>query len=182
MKNFWRIFKNLFIIFFVLILHITVINTLPFPFSQLNIIFAALLFLAIAGYEKILWPTFILALFLESFSAIPFGCHLISLTLSISIMYWLLKNVFTNRSYYMVFLSAFLGAVIYRISFFLILLSINIFLSEANPGEEAFTDAVWEMVLTAILVFAVYATSLKFSKRLNPEYITEKAKYGQRLV
>ncbi len=158
MKLFWKAIKLIFYIVLILSAHIFIVNFLPFPFNQINIIFSSLLlFLTISPGKNSMWLALIISYFSELFSSIPFGIATAALLISLLIINWFQLNILTNRSLYMVFLSAILGIILYRI-LFICLLTINNYFHNLPvlPYSEIVIDAGWEVLLSSLMVFALY--------------------------
>lgn len=157
----------------IFIVHLLVINLFPYPFNHINTVFLCLFWLVIfSGQSKILWLALPLAFLLELFSPVPFGVITAALILSLAIIGWFLFNIFTNRSLYIVFLSAFLGLLLYRLLFVLILYILNLFKGGYQLLlPEILLNIFLEIILTAgVLTFFYFLTTL-FIRRLNPAYI-----------
>lgn len=96
-------------------LQISFISGLPGLLGKLNLILVVLIFiLGFAGFDYAAWWSVGAAGMLEVFSFLPFGAHLISLSLTIVIANWLLNYFFTNRSLYSFLALAALATVSYE--------------------------------------------------------------------
>lgn len=150
----------------ILIAHIFVINFLPYPFNHLNTVFGLLLFfLTIKPSRQIIWLAIILGYFLELLSGIPFGIGQASLIISLLIINWFQLNILTNRSAYIIFISAIIGMIFYRALFFTLLIIHNYFFnSSLLPGKEVFVDIAWEVLFSALEVFILYFVYSRLTK------------------
>lgn len=168
----------------IFIAHVLILNILPFPFNHLNIILIIFLWLIIySGSERILWLALPLAFLLELFVSSPFGLTSVALIFTLMVMHWILRNIFTNRSLYIVFFAGFLGIAIFRFSFLTILLLINLFNSDFTLSwPEVLTNIFYEIVLTTALFFLIYLLTILFFKRLNPKYISYQNLYGSKKI
>lgn len=173
MKSLAKILGLILGVVVIFIIHLVVINLFPYPFNHVNTVFLCLLWLVIfSGQTKILWLALPLAFLLELFSPVPFGVITLALIISLSVISWFLFNIFTNRSPYIVFLSAFLGLLLYRLLFALILYLLNLF-KGGYPLllPEILFNIFLEIILTSgVLTFGYWLTTL-FIRRLNPAYI-----------
>ncbi len=180
MQTLWRIIIFFLSIFLILASHIFVVNFLPFPFNHINIIFSlSLLVLTISPSSKALWLALITSYISELFSSIPFGVGTSSLFISLLIINWFQINILTNRSVYMVFLSATLGIALYRALFVLLLTVNNYFYSlPPLPYKEIIADAGWEVLLSSLLLFVLYLLDTKFLRRLRSSSSRSVHMYG----
>lgn len=173
LKWLWQIFKFIIPTIFVIALHLFFINFLPYPFNNINTIYFAVLWLIMISSKINFFLLGLAALFVsELFSGLPFGITSASMLISLIIAHWFLLNIFTNRSLYMVFLSTFIGLIIYRILFFIILAVWNLFSHVALwPGAESLAEIAWEIALTPCALLIFYLLASKLTKRLDPNYI-----------
>lgn len=159
----------LFILYMISILigHIFVINFLPYPYNHLHVIFGILaLSLSIGTNRKIILLALCTSYIAELFGSTPFGLNTLSLLLSLLMMHWLQFNIFSNRSFYMIFFSTLMGMSLYRGIFLASLTVNNYFLGLENlPYKEIIVDAGWEVLLTSIFTFVVYALYIKLAGR-----------------
>ena len=168
MKILWRTLLLFLTILLILVAHIFVVNFLPFPFDHINIIFSSLLLmLTVTSDKKVIWLALVISYFSELFSSIPFGVGTAALIASLLIINWFQLNILTNRSVYMVFLSALLGLSAYRFLFVLFLTANNYFFNQgALPYKEIAANAGWEILLSSLAVFLFYIVGSQFlSKR-----------------
>ncbi|OGH91797.1 MAG: hypothetical protein A2534_04705 [Candidatus Magasanikbacteria bacterium RIFOXYD2_FULL_39_9] len=167
-------------IFLILAAHIFVVNFLPFPFSHINIIFSlSLLILTISPSSRVLWLALITSYVSELFSSIPFGIGTAALFISLLIINWFQLNILTNRSVYMIFLSAILGISLYRALFVLLLTVNNYFYSLAPlPYREILADAGWEVLLSSLLLFFLYLLDVKFLRHFRSSSSKSIRMYG----
>ena len=184
MRGILKILKYLLAVAAIFIAHVLILNILPFPFNHINVVLIVFLWLIIySGSARVLWLALPLAFLLELFVSFPFGLTSSALIITLMIMYWILRNIFTNRSLFIVFFAGFLGIAIFRFSFLMILLLINLF----NPGftlswPEVLTNIFYEVILTAALFFLIYLLTALFFRRLNPKYISYQRLYGPKRI
>lgn len=159
-----------FIVFF---LHVTLIYVLPYPASHLNFLFIILLWLIIYKDSPwILWAALALSFFTELFSSLPFGVSTAALLLSLFLEHWLLLNIFTNHSWYIVLLCGLTAIFTYRILFFIFLTIIALFKTTGYSFQWSLVpEALVEGAVNAIALTGIYLCSRIFSKGLNPRYI-----------
>ncbi len=173
MSVIWRTLSFIFTALLILTAHIFVINFFPFPFNQINIIIASLIFLStINQSKKIIWLGLVVSYLSGLLSSTPFGIGMVATLISILAINWFQLNILTNRSGYMVFLSLLLGVAIYRI-LFVFFLAVNNYFSH-NPAllyGEIIINAGWEILLSSVFVFLFYLLSSRFLKKPSPVYI-----------
>jgi hypothetical protein len=167
-------------IVFILVAHIFIINFLPYPFNHINFIFTiSLLLITVSSDTKMLWLILIVSYCSELFSSMPFGVSTASLLISLLIINWFQLNILTNRSVYMIFLSAILGITLYRIVFIVLLTTHNYFLNlGALPYAEIIVETGWEILLSSLVLFILYAVNAKFIKFLRPSSRKNLSMYG----
>jgi len=170
MKSIFRIMEIILAIIFTALLQVAVREFLPYPFNQINIIFAIIIWLIIFTNQiNVLWVLLPVSFLVEIFSPALFGVFSAAAFLSLSLVSWFLLNIFVDRSVYIVLLSGILGVLGFRLLKVLlsgILLKYN-FLS----STEILIDWLWEIALTAATLAVFYFFTSLFTKRLHPEYI-----------
>lgn len=167
--------KTLFLFLSVLVIlvtHIFIINFFPYPYNHLNTVFGLLLFfLTIKPSRQIIWLTIILSYLLDLLSGIPFGIGQASLLFSLLIINWFQLNILTNRSTYIIFITAAIGIIFYRILFFSFLAIYNYFSNNPLlPGKEIFIGIVWEVLLSSLEVSILYFTYSKFIRTFRKNF------------
>ncbi len=145
----------------------------PFPFSQINLIFASIATLVIAyGNNRPLVIAAVATLLLDGFSSAPFGLGSLTILSGLACHSLLLSKIFTTHSPSIVALSGFLSNLLYRILWLIIIISLN--LSQNNTGILNF-DLLqkWsaDVFLTTGTLVLMYMLSTRFVKRLKPNYI-----------
>ena len=176
MKYFLKALATIILIFGIFILHIGVANTLPYPFNNINIIFLILAWqIFFNNRPQAIWYMLPLAFLTELFTSAPFGINSISLFVSLIATKWLLDNLFTNRSVYIVFLSSVLSLAIYRLVFILLSYFINLFFYHIKISLTSFfADVGVEIILTSILMTGFYFINFFFIKKFNPKYLSDR--------
>lgn len=176
MKIFLNWLGTILIIFIIFIIHIGVANILPYPFNNINIVFLILAWqIFFNNHPHAIWYILPLAFLLELFTVAPFGINSISLLISLITTKWLLDNIFTNRSFYIVFLSSAISLAIYRITFILLNYSINLFLYHTKIViSKSFIEVGMEIILTSLLMTGFYFINFFFIKKFNPKYLGDK--------
>lgn len=172
MTKFWKILVAVAFSALIFFLQFVSKEFLPYPFDQINVIFVAMVWLIILSSRlEIIWLGAPLAFLLEIFSSAPFGLNSFVLLLSFLLVYWLLANFLTNRSFLIVLLLGLIGMTFYRLVFIAV---------EQLFGLTSGTNWTWsgalslyalEVVLTAVALTLFYLLTSLFVKKLNPSYV-----------
>lgn len=125
--------------------------------------------------QKNYWWIIYMLLLADLFYSTPFGLQSISQITALLLVNWLLLNIFTNRSLFIVVLNGLLVIVTYRL-LYLILLSV--YYSTNNKGTIDILSSLkifgTEAIVNALVLGFIYLVSSVFVKRLHPEYVTIK--------
>jgi len=171
--------KYLVIIFLIVIIHIFIVNFLPYPFNNINFFLLSLLLLLLLNNKNISWLVLTVSFLIELFTGTPFGVTIISVYASFLLINWFLKNIFTNRSVYIIFLSSLMSVIIFRIFFFIFLIFSNLFFKQDFfLSAEIIINMGWEALFTAIVSIFFYYLIRRY---LNPIYIDFR-NYGQKNI
>lgn len=180
MKLLSRIIALAIYLIIILAAHIFIINFLPYPFNHINIIVALfLLIITVSVNNRVIWLALAVSYVAELFSSIPFGIGTISLLCTLFIINWFQFNILTNRSVYMIFLSAVLGITLYRVLFVSFLTVHSSFRSLPGlPYKEIIADTGWEILLSSLLLFVLYFINTHIIKLLHPGARKDTRLYG----
>ena len=148
---------------------IFIINFLPYPLNQINFIFLVLLAFIIAGEtKKVFWLALVVSYFSDLFSGSPFCLGGAATLISLFLIKWLQFNIFTNRSIYMVFLSAIIGITLYRFLFITFLTIGNYFGDQtAWYYGQINAETLWEIILSSALLLIYYILRYKILGKKN---------------
>lgn len=150
---------------------IFIINFLPYPLNQINFIFAILLaFITAEDVKKVFWLALTVSYFSDLFSGSPFGIGIAATLISLFFIKWLQSNIFTNRSVYMVLLSAVIGVTLYRFLSIIFLTVNNYFAGQTVTRYygQISAEVLWEISLSAALSLVFYILRYKiFGKNTN---------------
>lgn len=160
-------------IFAIFSLHSIVTYVAPYPFHQLNIIYLFLLWLLIRNQKtKALWLGLVFGYLTELFSAEFFGIHMITLLVSLFAASWMLNNVFTNLSWYIITALGFCAVLFYRIVFILMVFGSSLFKNSGGLTLGYWQDTVLiEIVVNTAGLLLVYITTSLIHKRTNQRYV-----------
>lgn len=169
--------KNILLVLLLLTLQLSLIPNLPGELSKLNIILVFLVFIAIA-YNFYLSTVygFILGLFSDIYSILPFGALLIALLLSVFITYKIYENLLTNKSYYTMI--GLMTAATFCYSFLLLIYDITykiIWLNQTVVIRESLTiwsnNFIWQLLTNLIAVTLIFFTFHYFSRKFKTVFI-----------
>jgi len=144
---------------------------------QFNFWPAILIFILFIFKEKtaLVWGISI-GYLLDHFSYIPFGVNLVILFLMISVVYFLIKNILTNRSVLSLLILTLVGTLIYDGLY----LVVSGWLIKEVELESIIrlnlSGILLQIFANLILVFVLFLIVIKFTKRLQSDLITKR--YG----
>lgn len=171
--KFVKLIGFIFLLLGITTVHIFFTSVLPEPFVFIHIIFASLIcYLFVFENGSVVWLSFLLFFFLDSYSAgTPFGILLLSGTISTLCVYWLYERIFTNRSWYSGFAITAICIVLFRTMYFILRFGVSLYVDVPLSFVRLFDVLFWELFLTptivAMTVFVVTATvpSLRFRSK-----------------
>lgn len=168
------------LLFFILVFplaclfHLILINYFYSSGIYVNIIYISLIWLLLLGYNQTaLWLILPTAFILQPFSASPGYSLIISLFFSLAFTNWLLIKILTNRSLIMIFVSGFLGNIIFRFIFLILISLESVTLKNGilNISLKLLISYLIESTTTAVILVIIYYSSSIFLKKLNPRFI-----------
>lgn len=129
----FRPLKNLiyfiFIVFLIFVLHTGISYFFPYPFNQINPAYLFLTwFFVYRDQEKWLWPALGISIIMDLFSSLPFGVTSASILISLVLVRYLFVIIFTNYSWFNIFILGFTSLSVYKIISFGILSLLSIFI------------------------------------------------------
>jgi len=156
---------------------ISFISPLPYAISALNLPLIVLIFCLLFMPPSAFLPlSIVMGFWLDILNFEFFGLHLISLPLTIFLLYLLLTNVVTNYSLYSFLLLAILGPIFYNFILYTLLLIIpgglapGFFLGSAPFWQHLGIQILWSAGLM-LLFFSLFNN---LSKRLQPVFLEKK--------
>lgn len=173
-----RFIFYLFIIFFLSVIQIGFISSLPGGFHGIYLFLVIMVFmLGFSGIKKSLLFSMGMGFFLDIYSFYPFGIYLFSIFITVILSDFLLNNFFTNRSLY-----SFLALTVF--SYISFLLCLNIFLSFfyflikegwIMPfGLDFFIKQGSGLFFNILLAFCFFYIFTFFSKKFKPVFLDTK--------
>lgn len=154
-------------------IHIAGNYLIPAPFNYVNVI---LIFLAWVTFRQNsnqpVWFALVFGFLIELFSADHFGISMAAMVVSVVILNWLLRTVFTNYSWYMILCTSFLFIVTYQVGLIVLRIMADIVLRQPLYFTSAvITEIAIEAVANAIILAFIYLVATGASKRYSPRYI-----------
>ncbi len=160
--------KGLLFIFLSVSLHLTVAYVFPFPYHTANSIIAmCVLYLFWKQQGNVVWLAFFSFLFIELYTAQPFGFHIAAGTLGTLISYWISRYILTQRSWYSLLAIAAAASIAYRVLYLACLLVFHVFIDTLilPPAKTILTLYTIELGMTASLVMLLFFLSYPFKNR-----------------
>ncbi len=168
------------IIFLLSAWQISLINSLPSWFSNLNIILLALVYAVGLSKKVFIWCLVVFAgLFLDFILFSPFGLYLLGIMITTLVIHFLHINFLTNQSLYTYIALTGFAVIFFRIWSYLFY-TISYFLLDDN-NYIVFNNVFWLNQLSAIILNIILTTIVFYfltfiSKRLTPVFLVSKTK------
>jgi len=178
-NTYFRILFNALLIIFFWIFQIAFVNTMPYPFNNINLIIVVLIFaLFIFDIKGVLLWSAGLGWLMDLYDFTPMGLNLISLVIAVGIVCLLRDNFFTNRSLYAMLALTFVMFLIFEINIYII----NYFLAVFTHQELAlvfngyfFINKLYGLMLSeTLVVFCFYLLNF-LSKSYKPFLLNKKS-------
>lgn len=176
----FNFFLNLILIIFLAVVQFSFIPVMPAYFSNLNLVLVSLIFvLSLFGLNRGLWWAAGAGLILDSVSFYPFGIFLLSYFSSVILIYFLLKNFFTNRSVYSFVALAFFGSLFYSFVFNLY----NYFFGFKNDSAlslislDFWLNLIMQIIFNIAFIFIGFYLINFTTKKFNPVFLGKKYIY-----
>jgi len=163
---------------FIVIIQLSLLNTLPGILGQINLVLLALVFvLFFVNFDEALVLALALGLFLDIFSFAPFGFNLIILLGSAVVLNILLRNWFTNRSFYTFIALAVAAVIIFN---FLAVL-FTLLVSALGQGKLIFLpiylnfwrQMLWQILSSLLSALLFFNLMSLVSRRLKPFFLAK---------
>lgn len=163
---------------FIVIIQLSLINSLPGIFGQINLVLFALVFvLFFINFNQAITLALSLGLFLDIFSFTPFGFNLMILLGSALVLNILLRNWFTNRSFYSFVALAAAAVVIFNFLATLLILIISVLGPDKIiflPGHLNFwRQLFWQLLAALVLALVFFNLASLISRRLKPFFLAK---------
>lgn len=171
-----KIITNIILIISLAVVQIALISGLPGVAGNLNLVLVILIFiLGFSSFDFAVWWAVGISFLLETFSFLPFGAYLFSLSLTIIIANWLLNYFFTNRSLYSFLALAGLATIIYELIInFFVLVFVEINLSTSMVDGNFWFSMLEQIGLNLLFTFIIYYIIYFLGKNLKPVFLIKK--------
>ena len=172
-----KTFKHFVIILGLLAAQFSLVPILPGVFREVDVVLTGIIFLCIA-YEFYLGVIYavIFGLVLDLYSSLPFGAALISLLVTLFVVYEVSKHLLTNKSYYALLGLSLLSTIIHGIIINLYQLakyfiqSKDVYLAKQLWLFSA-ANLFWQLLLNACLISIVFIIFHATSRRFKAVFI-----------
>ncbi|MBU1165101.1 hypothetical protein KKA15_06115 [Patescibacteria group bacterium] len=162
--------KTLYVLIILLLIvsHVSFFSMLSFPYNNLNLILALVIFLTVLiDYKKALLLSMILGIFLEIYSPLFFGITVLTLLLTTIIINLLFIHLFTNRTFFSLLVLTFAGVATYNILILLfsyITFFFNNLLHHMVFNYKYVINGLWQLVFTYLIVIVYFFLYTSFRK------------------
>ena len=177
MKKYFKAILYTLVLFLVVILQISLVGSLPYSFSHINLILLALiLFLFFLDFKTVIYLALGLGFLADVFSFQFFGFYTITLFLVVFLSDFLLANWFTNRSAYSFLALTFFATIFYNLilyGFFYLsnfLSDQGFFLWRANFWIGLGLELVWNLGIIFLFFWIMNLTTT----RLKPVFLDKR--------
>ncbi|MFA5076389.1 MAG: hypothetical protein WC480_03165 [Patescibacteria group bacterium] len=174
----WRIVKfisYLILAVFLVFFQTAFINALPLPWNQLNLVMVILFFVVlIVDYRFGLWATVVCGLISENYSPFIFGSIILSFLISIVVINFLFKLLFTNRSLFSLLILGGIGLMLYRLAnlFYVYLGYIfNLDWHKIVVDAVYLSNLVWQLFFTLFGLLVVFLATRVLTKRFRSVFL-----------
>jgi len=168
-----KIITNIILIVFLGAVQLALISGLPGPAGNLNLALVVLIFiLGFSSFDFVVAWAVGLGFLLEIFSFLPFGAYLISFSLTIIIVSWLLNYFFTNRSLYSFLALTGLATIIYELMInFIVLIFVGINLLALITSDNFWYFLLEKIGLNLLFSFIIYYIIYFLGRSLKPVFL-----------
>lgn len=177
MKKYFEVILYTGFLFLLVFLQLSLVNSLPYVFSRINIILLALiLFLFFLDFRKVVLLALGLGFLTDLFSFQLFGFYSLTLFLVVILADFLLANWFTNRSTYSFLALTFFTTLFYNfILYFLFYLSnflsdSGFFLWQTNFWQGLGLELIWSIGIILLFFWVINLTTT----RLKPVFLDKR--------
>ena len=143
---------------------------LPYPFSNLNVIFFALtLYLIFRESGIVVYLSLGVHFLVELYTVSPFGIVLYSATVSFLLGYWMYRSIFTNKSWFSALALSSLMLTMYRLLYILLGYIFELFSNQpVFLGINILRSFAYEIIITTFAITISVLVVNKISRRHNP--------------
>ncbi len=173
-----KVIANILLIIITTAIQISFISGLPVFLNNFSLVLVILVFILALGNLKLsLWWAIGIGFLLDIFSFLPFGVLLISLSLAMIIVNFLLTNFFTDRSLYSFFALITLFTLFYEfilniINYFIMSFDseVILFIINKNFWSNLFSQVVLNLIAVLIIFYGINF----ISNKLKPAFLVKR--------
>lgn len=169
--------KHVVFFFLMSLVQIALIPNLPGHLKSLNAILVVLIFIAVV-YEFYLSAVYgvLFGVLLDLYSSLPFGAILLSLMITLYVIYKVFKRVLTNKSFYTLVGLTLLGTTIYSLILYFYLYLVLFFQTKDmnlihSLSVIALNNFLWHFLLNIIFVVVLFFVFHAGSRRFKAVFI-----------
>ncbi len=177
MKKYFLIILSVLVLFLVVFLQLSLVNSWPYSFSRINLILITLILtLFFFSFKRVVMLALALGLLLDIFSFQMFGFYTLTLFLTVILADFLLANWFTNHSAYSFLALTFFATLFYNLvlySFFYLsnfLSEQHFFLWQANFWRGLGWELIWNLGTIFLFFWVMNLTTTK----LKPVFLDKR--------
>jgi len=165
---------NIILIILLALFQISFLNVLSLPFNEIKIILILMIFATFIDYRYGLYWLFAGVLVLELYSQYPFGVLLLSYFLTFCLIVILFKNIFTNKSLYVLIVAGLIGfascnACVYFLNKAFQLFNLSSVLIEIN--QDYFIFFMFQIVVNLTFLVFLFLFYKMISKRMKAVFL-----------
>jgi len=169
--------KHILLFFILAITQIAILPNMPNVLEKLNIVLVVLIFIAVV-YEFYMSATYALFLgfILDLYSSLPFGAMLLSLMITLYVVYKIFKKLLTNKSFYTLigltvvgtFVHGFILYIYLYLIFFFQTKDIQLIKKLSFMGTQ---DFLWQLLFNLIAIAVLFMIFHLAGRRFKAVFI-----------
>ena len=172
-----KFFKHLAVVTLLLSTQISLLPTLPGVYKNLNIVVVVLVFTCVVYrfYLGVVYGLFV-GFVLDLYSVLPFGVIIISLMITLFIVYNIFEHLLTNKSFYTLIGLSILATLLY--SFILFGFRAAVYFSMTkdlgsvqNFGAFYVNDLLWQLLFNVVLTIVMFIIFHASSRRFKAVFV-----------
>jgi len=174
------VLRKIFILTAVLTFHIAFVPALSVPMSLLNVVLVFLIFISVVYefYHSLAYGL-VMGLFLDLYSALPFGAMLLSLMITLYVVYKVFQHLLTNKSFYTLLGLTGLATIVYNLVLYFYLL---LFYFVQTKDKELLVglsvqkghDFLWQLLLNLVFAALLFFVFNSISRKFKAVFIEAK--------
>ena len=169
--------KHVLIILSLLAAQIAIVPTLPGAARNVNVVLVVLIFLCVV-YQFSIGAVYglIIGLFLDFYSALPFGALLVGLAFTLYVVYKIFSRLLTNKSFYTfiglnIVAAVVLSLIIYIYQFIVYFNQTRDLILVKQLSLFSLNNLLWQLLFNALLAVVLFFVFHVFSHRFKAVFI-----------